>query len=126
MSDCHHKDAALEDQPVSAAGALAGSEAASADSCCAEPARTDYFFWGCVVLVAVAYTYGAIQSGHQHDSVLAVFTGGIFELFNLMWWGMALGVFFVGVLARVPGRRRAPERNLLAGQHHGCTGCHQL
>jgi hypothetical protein len=39
---------------------------------------------------------------HRHDSVVGVFTGGIFELFNSMWWGLALGVVFVGILGRVP------------------------
>jgi uncharacterized membrane protein YraQ (UPF0718 family) len=34
--------------------------------------------------------------------VLGVFTGGIFELFNAMWWGIALGIIFVGLLSRVP------------------------
>ena len=102
MSECPHKNAALESEPVPVGGAPAGSGAETVDSCCAEPARTDYFFWGCVVLVAVAYAYGAMQASHQHDNALAVFTSGIYELFNLMWWGIALGIFFVGVLARVP------------------------
>ena len=36
------------------------------------------------------------------DSALGIFTGGIFELFNQMWWGIAIGVIFVGILGRVP------------------------
>lgn len=31
-----------------------------------------------------------------------VFTDSVFELFNRMWWGILLGMIFVGVLDRVP------------------------
>jgi len=88
MTDCHHESTPATDEAT--------------DSCCAEPARTDYFFWTCVVLVTTAYIAGAFQSPHQHDNSFALFTGGIFELFNQMWWGIALGIVFVGLLARVP------------------------
>ncbi len=77
-------------------------------SCCETPARVDYFFWACLLIVAVTYLYGAFATGgavageHQHHSRLDMFTGGVFELFNVMWWGLALGVVFVGLLARIP------------------------
>lgn len=71
------------------------------DSCCETPARRDYFFWTCLLVVAIAYPLGALNP-HDHDSALAVFTVGIFELFNAMWWGIALGIIFVGLLSRVP------------------------
>jgi uncharacterized membrane protein YraQ (UPF0718 family) len=74
----------------------------AADSCCETPARRDYFFWTCLLIVAAAYLYALIAGAHDHDSALGIFTGGIFELFNMMWWGIALGVLFVGILARVP------------------------
>lgn len=75
--------------------------AAAGDSCCETPARRDYFLWICILVVAVAYPAGAIFR-HDHDSALGIFTGGIFELFNQMWWGIAIGVIFVGILGRVP------------------------
>ena len=71
-------------------------------SCCAEPAKRDYFFWSCVALVTVSYIAGGLQGEHAHSTALGMFVGGIFELFNQMWWGIALGVIFVGILARVP------------------------
>jgi uncharacterized membrane protein YraQ (UPF0718 family) len=71
-------------------------------SCCAEPARRDYFFWSCIALVAVSYIAGAMQGEHAHSTALGMFVSGIFELFNQMWWGIVLGVIFVGILARVP------------------------
>ena len=72
-----------------------------ADTCCETPARRDYFFWGCLLVVAIAYPTGWLLQ-HEHDSVLGVFTGGVFELFNQMWWGILIGVVFVGILGRVP------------------------
>jgi uncharacterized membrane protein YraQ (UPF0718 family) len=96
-SDCHPAES--NDAPAQSCSA-APTEAV--DSCCAEPARTDYFFWACVVVVALAYGFGAMQAGHQHERALGMFTAGIYELFNLMWWGIVLGIFFVGLLARVP------------------------
>ncbi len=74
---------------------------ADGDSCCETPASRDYFFWVCLLVVAIAYPLGALGQ-HDHDSVLGVFTGGVFELFNAMWWGIALGIIFVGLLSRVP------------------------
>jgi uncharacterized membrane protein YraQ (UPF0718 family) len=88
MSDCHHEATMTTPDAV--------------DSCCSEPARRDYFFLACVVVVALAYSYGALQPEQHHASVVGTFTSGIFELFNLMWWGILLGIFFVGLLARVP------------------------
>jgi uncharacterized protein len=49
----------------------------------------------------VAYPIGATLH-HSSDSALAIFTGGIFDLFNQMWWGIAIGVLFVGILGRMP------------------------
>ena len=76
-------------------------EQAEADSCCETPANRDYFLWTCLVIVAVAYPLGAVLQ-HDHESAVGIFTGGIFELFNKIWWGLAIGIVFVGLLGRVP------------------------
>ena len=109
MSECEHgnKDPAAAVQsschaaePVPA-GSCHAAPTAGDDSCCETPARRDYMFWGSLLVVAVAYPVGAFLR-HDHESVLGIFTGGIFELFNSMWWGIAIGVVFVGILGRVP------------------------
>lgn len=74
---------------------------AAQDSCCETPVQRDYFLWICVLVVAVAYPVGIFLE-HDHESVIGVFTGGIVELFNQMWWGIVIGVIFVGILGRVP------------------------
>jgi uncharacterized membrane protein YraQ (UPF0718 family) len=87
------------DTPVT--GSCHGDAPPGEDGCCDTPARTDYFFWGCLLVVAVAYPLGCLLQ-HDHESRIGVFTGGVFELFNQMWWGIAIGVVFVGILGRVP------------------------
>jgi len=93
---------ACHGEVTAAAGASCHGGAASADdSCCETPARADYLLWGSLLIVALAYPLGAYLQ-HDHESRLGIFTGGIFELFNQMWWGLAVGILFVGVLGRVP------------------------
>lgn len=87
--------------PAAMTPACHGDQPAAADSCCETPARRDYFLWGCLLVVAIAYPAGALLQ-HEHASALEMFTGGIFELFNQMWWGIAIGIVFVGILGRVP------------------------
>lgn len=95
---CGH-EATLSEQETT--HACHGAAPAASDDCCDVPQRRDYLFWGSLLVVLVAYPIGATMH-HATDSVIAVFTGGIFELFNQMWWGMAIGIFFVGVLGRLP------------------------
>jgi len=88
------------------------------DGCGAPRQRPDYFLWICLLLVVLAYGWAALQGAHEHDTALGVFTGGVFELFNRMWWGLALGILFVGLLGKVP-------RDLvmgLLGRHGGLGG----
>ena len=93
-SSCHSAE------PV-AAGSCHADASAAEDSCCETPARRDYLLWGSVSIVALAYPVGALLQ-HDHESAIGIFTGGIFELFNSMWWGIAIGIVFVGILGRIP------------------------
>ncbi len=92
-----HTQSACSDQaaPCPSAGEM------EEDSCCETPARRDYLFWVSLLTVAVAYPFGWLMQ-HDHASALGIFTSGIFELFNQMWWGIAIGIIFVGILGRVP------------------------
>ena len=95
---CCDRAAAVDLEPGDGAGSGAPR---GQDSCCEEPARRDYFFFSCLAIVAAAWLWAAFV-GHDHGSALGIFTGGIFDLFNRMWWGIAIGVVFVGLLARIP------------------------
>jgi len=100
-ASCCNKPAQVESDGARCCSKPAQVESDEA-SCCAEPASRDYFFWVCLVLVFVSYVIGAFQPEHAHDTALGLFAGGIYELFNQMWWGIVLGILFVGLLARVP------------------------
>jgi uncharacterized protein len=97
MSHCDHGAS----RPLVAAHACHAEQSNDKDDCCDTPARRDYLFWGSLITVLVAYPVGALMR-HDHNSVIGVFTGGIFELFNQMWWGILIGVVFVGILGRMP------------------------
>tara|TARA_R110002110_G_scaffold415560_1_gene650697 strand:- start:33358 stop:34536 length:1179 start_codon:yes stop_codon:yes gene_type:complete len=93
--------AAMAGSCCAAAGASAKATDSAGDSCCDTPAQRDYLLWGSVLTVALAYPVGAVLQ-HDHSSFIGIFSGGIYELFNRMWWGIAIGVVFVGILGRVP------------------------
>ena len=82
-------------------------EPAAAPSCCPEDdhghnrRRPDWLLWGSAFLVTIGYGLSLWQPvslpGWLHH-----YSEGSFELMNAMWWGLALGIFFVGLLSRVP------------------------
>lgn len=72
------------------------------DHCAQTAQRRDWFLWVVVALVAATYLVGQFLP-HAADSGRAtVFAHGVVEIFNKMWWGLALGVMFVGLLSRIP------------------------
>ena len=64
--------------------------------------RPDWFLWTCLGGVVLAYSWGVLVPGRADDAVIATFTVGVVELMNRMWWGLAVGVLFVGILGTVP------------------------
>ncbi|TGD76076.1 ATPase [Mangrovimicrobium sediminis] len=96
----HGAPAAACCAPAPASGASCHTEE-SGDGCCGPTQRRDYLLWGSAAVVGIGYLLGAFMP-HAHDNALGVFAGGIFELFNRMWWGLLIGIFFVGLLGRVP------------------------
>ena len=91
-----------------AASCCGGSGDAQAASCCAPPAadapawrRVDWLLWGSGAVIAVAYLAGFFL---PHDAALGlgVFTHGVQEMMNLMWWGILVGMVAVGLIDRVP------------------------
>jgi uncharacterized membrane protein YraQ (UPF0718 family) len=74
--------------------------AAPADSCCDKPARRDWLLWAGLVGLGASLLLHAMLGGGA--SPLQVFAAAVTELFARMWWGLAVGVVFVGLLAGVP------------------------
>ncbi|MEM6901687.1 MAG: permease [Pseudomonadota bacterium] len=61
----------------------------------------DWMLWGSVVFVVLGYGTYLLSPGHS-DSALHHYTHGVFELMNTLWWGLLLGIFFVGLMDRIP------------------------
>ncbi len=89
-------DSCCKPEPEPTVDTCCGSEQTTA----AKP-RFDWFLWAVVGSVLGFYGLGLVLD-HVHDSDLHVFAHSVVELLNKMWWGIAIGVIFVGILARVP------------------------
>ncbi len=63
--------------------------------------RFDYILYGSLCLVAVGYGVHLIAMDGLHPA-LREFSHATYALMNKMWWGLALGIVFVGLLGRVP------------------------
>ncbi len=74
----------------------------AAADCCEAPKRRDWLLWGSATLVLVGWLFAVFGTIDDHHNPLGMFSAGVYELFNKMWWGMAIGAVFVGLLARVP------------------------
>lgn len=81
-------------------------------SCCHTPSpepschgekkqRADYLLWGSLLLVAVGYGLHVSGAG-AGVRYLAEYAHATYALMNKMWWGLALGILFAGLLGRVP------------------------
>jgi hypothetical protein len=83
--------------------------ATTASSCCGPSAdagaaawrRVDWLLWGSGAVIAVAYP-AAFVLPHDAPLGLGVFTHGVQEMMNLMWWGILVGMLAVGLIDRVP------------------------
>lgn len=73
-------------------------------SCCDSDGNTgkrDYLLWGSLGVCLVFYlAHWLVPS--LLPSVLQHFAHSVFEMLNSMWWGVLLGLIFVGLLAKVP------------------------
>ena len=77
-------------------------QAADDSACCPTEGRTDWLLWGSAAIVAVAYLTHLSGLGTGLPEAAMVFAHAAFEFMNLMWWGLLLGIVFVGILNRVP------------------------
>lgn len=60
----------------------------------------DWLLWGCGTLIVLFY--GLHLSGLDINNTLTMFSATVFEFMNKMWWGLVLGIIFVGALNKVP------------------------
>jgi len=85
-----------------ASTAAAQTTEASGGSCCDAPPARDWLLIGSLAGVGVSLLLGLLQVPLPGGSAAAEFVAAVTELLARMWWGLALGVVFVGLLAGVP------------------------
>ncbi len=73
-------------------------------SCCStgdhtHERRFDYIFWGSslILVLAITLAYAGVDLPWLHHFAMAAV-----ELLSQMWWGVAIGIFFVGLMSKVP------------------------
>lgn len=77
-------------------------------SCCPshtpkEKPPTDYLLWGSLILSALFYLLHMLPFDMMWMPVwLQHLSHGVFELLNTLWWGVMIGIVFVGLLNFVP------------------------
>lgn len=76
-------------------------------SCCdgesTTKSRPDFLLWSTLILVSTAYLLDVLATDSISEWVsLSSMTEAVRHLMDSMWIGLALGMFFVGVLGRVP------------------------
>lgn len=67
------------------------------------PKKLDWVLWSSASILTLSYLGWFLFQGEiQSIQYLNVFTESTFDLLNKMAWGMFLGIFFVGLLDRIP------------------------
>ncbi len=90
------------EQPTFPACHAQETQAPADSACCPPERRTDWLLWGSASVVAVAYLTHLTGLGAGLPAAAATFVHAAFEFMNVMWWGLALGIVFVGILNKVP------------------------
>lgn len=76
-----------------------------APSCCATDdghdhgRKFDYIFWGCgfvIIASILLYCAGAELPGLHHFAIACI------KLLEQMWWGVLIGILFVGLMSKIP------------------------
>lgn len=72
-------------------------------SCHATKKKTDWFLWTTVIVLVAFYTAYFLSPNILADVPYGTpFAESVVELWHKMWWGVLLGIVFVGILAGVP------------------------
>lgn len=72
-------------------------------SCCKQKNKIDYLFWSTFGISLSAYVFYILNPPLlQYIPGLTEFCLSVYEFINKMWWGILLGVLFVGLLGIIP------------------------
>lgn len=92
-------------KPISSCCAPAQSQDNPGGCCDDDPQKFDGLLWGSALIVflgcALHFTSLVVDVSFI-PPWLYHFGHGTYDLMSVMWWGMLLGIIFVGILARIP------------------------
>jgi len=72
-------------------------------SCHASKGRPDWLLWGSLAIVGLLYISHLLAPALLAKFAwLDIFGATIFELINTIWWGIAIGIIMVAMLAEIP------------------------
>ena len=101
-SCCGGTTTAAPTAPVSSCCAPAPAVSGCCGSDVAGPRRTDWFLVTSGALAALGYAWHLLFGAAAAHTAIDHFGMAVYELLNTMWWGVLLGIVFVGLLDRVP------------------------
>lgn len=65
--------------------------------------RPDFLLWGSLTTVLLAYGIHVLEPDLTENlPYVPLFSHSAYALLNKMWWGLLLGILFVGLLSKVP------------------------
>lgn len=64
---------------------------------CHSHKKRDWLLLGSSLVITLAYISHLLKLGYAE-----IFSASAFDLINTMWWGILLGIFFVGLLSKIP------------------------
>lgn len=67
--------------------------------------KIDYLLWSCLFVIIVSYLSFILLGDLVIFEPLHHFFMSIYEVMNSMWWGIAAGVFFVGLMNQIPSSK---------------------
>lgn len=71
--------------------------------CCKNKNKVDTFFWTTFGATMLAYVLYAINDPILNTiPALGEFSHHVYEFINKMWWGILLGIIFVGIIGVIP------------------------
>ena len=72
-------------------------------SCHSSKGSVDYLLWGSLLGVILLYgLYWLLPSVSMLSEKLHVLAHSVFEIMNIIWWGIVLGIVMIALLSKVP------------------------
>ena len=72
-------------------------------SCHSDKGSLDYLLWGSLLFIVIFYVlhWQFPQLANLHE-VIQILSHSVFELMNVIWWGILVGIIMISLLGKVP------------------------